>query len=184
MGTALLWVFICGLALYGLVLLFWQFSRLMYARAQASPYLSLLFVVRDQAAIIEGLVREILAIHQTSLPPFDLVVIDAGSSDETPEILKRLSKDNAFIFIAGGPDVQPLEIGLHSCRGEVIGYFDDLSGQVNPRLVNRLARRLLRGKGILAPLEHSAVTLVRRKKKSPANYQAGFLRYEVEHTGE
>ncbi len=183
MGTLLLMVFICGLALYGLALLFWQLARLLCDRAMASPYLSLLFVVRDQAAIIEGLVREILAIYQTSLPPFDLVVVDDGSGDETPEILKRLSKNNAFIFIKGGPDVQPMEIGLHACRGEVISYFN-LTGQVNPRLVNRLARRLLRGEGILAPLEHCAVTLVHKKKGLSSTYHAGFWRCEMEHTGE
>lgn len=162
-GTVLLWVLICGLALYGLILLFWQLARLLCSRAPAGPYLSLLFVVRDQAIIMEGLVREILAIHQTSLPPFDMVIVDDGSSDETLEILKRLNKNNAFTFIESGPNEQPLEIGLHACRGEVISYFN-LTGQINPRLVGRLARRLLQGEGILAPLEHCAVTLVHRKK--------------------
>ena len=163
MGTVLLWALICGLALYGLILFFWQLARWLCARPPASPYLSLLFVVRDQAAIIEGLVRELLAIYQTSLPPFDLVIVDVGSSDETVEILKRLNKNNAFTFIRGGCGEQPLEIGLHACRGEMISYFN-LTGQVNPRLVSRLARRLLKGDGIATPLEHCAVTLVHRKK--------------------
>ena len=167
-------VLIYGLALYGLVLLLWQLARLLSTHVSASPYLSLLFVVRNQADIIEGLVREILALHQTSLPLFDLVVIDDSSCDETPQILKRLNRNNAFTFIAGVPDIQPLEAGLHACRGEVIGHFD-LTWQVNPRLVNCLARRLLKGKGILAPLDYSAVTLVRRKKRSSASFQAGFL---------
>jgi hypothetical protein len=162
-GTELLWVLICGLALYGLMLLFWQLTRMICSHTPANPYLSLLFVVRDQAAIMEGLVREILAIYQTSLPPFDLVIVDEGSSDETPEILRRLNKNNAFTFIESSPDEQSLEIGLHACRGEVISYFN-LTGQVNPRLVGRLARRLLQGEGIMAPLEHCAVTLVHRKK--------------------
>jgi hypothetical protein len=165
MIAALLEVLIRALALYGLILLLWQIVRLLFKRAPASPYLSLLFLVRDQAAIMEGLVREILAIHQTSLPPFDMVIVDIGSSDETPEILKRLNKNNAFVFIESSPDVQPLRAGLQACCGEVIGHFD-LTGQVNPRLVNRLARRLLQGRGILAPLEHCVVTLVHRKKCS------------------
>jgi hypothetical protein len=160
---ALLWVLICGLALYGLILLFWQLARLLCSHIPASPYLSLLFVVRDQANIMEGLVREILAIRQTSLPPFDLVIVDDGSRDETPEILRRLNNNHGFTFIESSPDEQSLDIGLRACRGEVISYFN-LTGQVNPRLVSRLARRLLQGDGILAPLEHCAVTLVHRKK--------------------
>ena len=158
----LVWVLICGLALYGLILIFLQLARLLCSHTP-DPYLSLLFVVRDQASIVEGLVREILAIYQTSLPPFDLVIVDDDSSDETPEILRRLNKKNAFIFIERSADEQSLEIGLHACRGEVISYFN-LTGQVNPRLVGRLAKRLLQGDGILAPLEHCAVTLVHRKK--------------------
>jgi hypothetical protein len=162
-GTELLWVLICGLALYGLILISWQLARLLCNHTPASPYLSLLFVVRDQAAIMEGLVREILAIYQTSLPPFDLVIVDDSSSDETSEILRRLNKNNAFTFIENSLDDQSLELGLHACRGQVISYFN-LTGQVNPRLVGRLARRLLQGDGIMAPLEHCALTLVHRKK--------------------
>lgn len=165
MGAVLLWVFICGLALYGLILLSCQLAGLLCRHAPASPYLSLLFVVRNQAAVIEGLVREILAIYNTSLPHFDLVIVDDGSSDETPQILRRLNKNNAFTFIERKPDEKPLKLGLQACRGGVISYFN-LTGQVNPRLVVRLARRLLRGEVIQAPLDHCAVTLVHRKKEA------------------
>ena len=161
-GTVLL-VLICGLALYGLILLCWQLVRLLCSHADTDPYLSLLFVVRDQAGIMEGLVREVLAMHQTSRSHFDLVIVDDDSSDETPEILKRLNKQNAFTLIEhDNPDEQSLNIGLRACRGEVICYCN-LTGQVNPRLVARLVRRLLQGDEIQTPLEHCAVTLVRRK---------------------
>lgn len=162
MGTVLL-VLICGLALYGSILLCWQLARLLYSHAETSSYLSLLFVVRDQAAIMEGLIREVLAMYQTSRSHFDLVIVDDESSDETPEILKRLNKQNAFTFIEhDNPNEQSLSIGLRACRGEVICYCN-LTGQVNPRLVARLVRRLLKGEEIQTPLEHCAVTLVRRK---------------------
>lgn len=167
MVSILLWVVIFGLALYGLILLTFQLVRLLHGHIAAHPYLSLLFIVRDQAAIMEGLVREILSIYNTSLPNFDLVIVDDASSDETPEILKLLSKHNAFTFLEGGhQEAQPLEMGLRACRGEVICYFN-LTGQVNPRLVGRLARRLLKGEEIQTPLKHCAVTLVRRKNLLP-----------------
>lgn len=166
MGTTLL-VLICGLALYGLILLLLQLGRLLCRRAAVKPYLSLLFVVRDQASVIEGLVREIVTFYHTSRSHFDLVIVDDGSADETPEILKRLNKNSAFTFIeCDRPAEQPLEIGLRACRGEVICYVN-LNGQINPRLVSRLVRRLLNGEEILAPLEHCAVTLVRRKSSDP-----------------
>jgi len=165
-GTVLL-VLVCGLALYGLFLLLWKLALLLCSHRAANPYLSLLFVVRNQAAIIEGLIREILAAYNTSRSHFDLVVVDNSSSDDTPEILRRLDKHNAFTFIeCHSPDGQPLETGLHACRGEMVCYFS-LAGQVNPRLVARLVRRLLKGEEIQAPLEHCAVTLVRRKSASP-----------------
>jgi cellulose synthase/poly-beta-1,6-N-acetylglucosamine synthase-like glycosyltransferase len=158
--------FVYLLALYGLILLTCQIARLFRSRAGASPYASLLFIVRNQAPVIEGLVRNILSFYHTLIPSFELIVVDDASSDETPQILQRLSRVAPFQFIwmeEHCPGGKPLEVGLRACRGEVICYFH-LTGEVHPRLITRLAARLIKGEAIQAPFEHCAVTLVKRGK--------------------
>lgn len=177
MIAALFRILVYGLALYGLFLLTLQLTgccvcqectRRAPVHNDGNCCLSLLFVVRDQAAIIEGLIRETLAIYHTSLPHFDLVIVDHASGDDTPEILRRLSQKHAFTFLeCGRQEPQPLEIGLAACQGETVCYLD-LTGKIDPRLVNRLVRRWLRGEKIGAYMEHCAATLVRMHPASSA----------------
>ncbi len=166
MASGLLWVLVYILALYGLILFACQIARLFRRRADAGPCASLLFIVRNQASIIEGLVRDILSFYRALIPSFELIVVDDASRDETPQILQRLSRGAPFQFIPMRehlPDDKPLEVGLRACRGEVICYFH-LTGEVHPRLITRLVERLLKGEAIKAPFEHCAVTLIRRGK--------------------
>lgn len=162
-------VFLCIvylLALYGLILLTCRVARFFRNRTAEHPCVSLLLIVRNQAAVIEGLVRDIFSFYHTLVPSFELVVVDDASRDETPEILQRLSRVAPFQFILmkeHRPGDRPLEVGLRACRGEVICYFH-LTGQVHPRLITRLVARLLKGEAIQAPFEHCAVTLVKRGK--------------------
>lgn len=152
-----------GFALYGLVLLTCRLACRLRNRSIANPYLSLLFVVRDQAAVIEGLTRDILSYYRTPLSSFELVIVDDHSADETPEILRRLNREKAFTLVSPecSPEEKPLELGLRTCRGELVSYFN-LTGNVSPRLVSRLVGRLLKGEEIRDPLGHCAVTFVRR----------------------
>jgi hypothetical protein len=50
--------------------------------------------LKDQAEEVEGLVRQLCRRHSD----VRLMVVDAGSTDDTPEILKRLSTRYGFLF--------------------------------------------------------------------------------------
>lgn len=57
------------------------------------PAISLIVLVRNQEAVVEGFVRELLRLAAASrCLTFDVTVVDSGSSDATPQILERLGR--------------------------------------------------------------------------------------------
>ncbi|HHW39792.1 MAG TPA: glycosyltransferase [Syntrophomonadaceae bacterium] len=155
---------VTGLALYGLFLLACRITGFMRSRPDAPPALSLLVVVRNQAPVIEGLIRHILALHHRVPAFFELVVVDDRSGDETPGILQRLNRRHHFTLIQMDqfPGEQALETGLRFCRGEVV-YCFDLTGRVRPHLVVRLIGRLLKGEKASPAGESCGITLVTKR---------------------
>lgn len=61
------------------------------------PLVSVLLASYSHARYVEAAVRSVMA--QTGVP-FELIVVDDGSPDESPEILKRLSQELHFEFIS------------------------------------------------------------------------------------
>jgi hypothetical protein len=92
----------------------------------SSPQVSLLFVVRDQAALVEGLIRNVLSFYRSYFYHYEVVVLDFFSIDETPAILDKLNQLNSFILIKADQcaEIPPLAESLRACRGDVICYFD------------------------------------------------------------
>jgi len=109
------------------------------------PDVSLLLIVRDQAPIIEGLVKELLSYCLVSPLSLELVVVDDSSYDETPEILRRLYSMHNFTLILDGVDA--LEAGLTSCQGYTV-YYVRLTGKVPLQTAAALARCLAAGEKI------------------------------------
>ena len=114
------------------------------------PDLSLLLIVHNQAPIIEGAIKELLSYYQSSQRSFELVVYDDASTDETPEILRRLFRKHNFTLLYG-KNFQSynaaLDAGFEVCQGKVVHYFL-LTERVGLRTVTSLARCLLRGEKI------------------------------------
>lgn len=108
-----------------------------------SPGLSLLFLVKNQQDIVEGLIREVFA------DPFfratEVVAIDCGSVDETRLILERLAGDfYNFKFVALSEEPGLLKKVYRLCRGETIFCFD-LTGPINYNLMSRTIHAILHG---------------------------------------
>jgi len=113
------------------------------------PDLSLLLIVHNQAPIIEGVIKELLSFYQTSQRSFELVIYDAASTDETPEILGRLCRRHNFTMLIGrdSGNSDALDQGFAVCRGKMIHYFL-LTERVSLKTVASLARCLSRGERI------------------------------------
>lgn len=82
-----------ALLLLGLVVALWlSQGRRRYAPL---PMLSVLLLVRNQAHLVEGVVRLLVHRLQAQGMPtrVELVVVDHGSTDETPQIVERLARE-------------------------------------------------------------------------------------------
>lgn len=87
------WLFIPAIVILFVALLASRRSR----RRGGQPALSLLIVVRNQAATVEGFMREVCSLaHGPGGLGADVTVVDAGSEDETFEILERLGRRLPF----------------------------------------------------------------------------------------
>lgn len=113
------------------------------------PQVSVVMPVRDGAAFVEAAVRSILV---QTLGDIELVVIDDGSTDRTPEILSSLAaRDARLRLVRTAPRgiVAALNAGLAAARSEIVARMDadDIA----------LPERLDRQVAALAAAPHAAV---------------------------
>ena len=95
------------------------------ARAVPAPVsVSVLMPVYNAAHHVEEAVRSILAQTWTD---FELIIVDDGSTDDSPAILDRLQTEDARITVLRQPNggiVSALNHGLGFCRGVCIARMD------------------------------------------------------------
>ncbi len=112
-------------------------NRLTWTRGRpeggSGPRISILVPARDEALTIEACVRAAAAAAD-ALPGQveEIRVLDDGSTDETPQILKRLQEELPLLRVMGG---RPLPAGwvgkVHAChqlaaeaRGDLLVFID------------------------------------------------------------
>jgi len=110
---------------------------------QFLPKLSLLFLVKNQQDIIEGLIRELYT--ETRVQQADVIVIDIGSFDQTRPILERLTSDYPDLrFLAATEEHGILRKMDNFCRGQTV-YCFDLTGSLSYNLMSKNIRSILDG---------------------------------------
>lgn len=93
--------------------------------AMYRPFISLLLFVKNQEESIENIINQIHSLHGKSCFPFEVIVVDTLSTDQTGDILERLSLRYGFTLIkAEGKAKSPLEEGLFCCHGNLTGILD------------------------------------------------------------
>lgn len=122
-GTALM------IAIYCLVYFISKTAVFAKTNVDQIPKLSLLFLVKNQQDVIEGLIRKAFA--ETYSQNVEIVAIDFGSTDQTKLILQRLA-DNVSIlrFVQLSEGQINSTIALSFCRGKKI-YCFDLTRSIN-----------------------------------------------------
>lgn len=88
-------IILCFFAVYGVIQMFMGMLK-SFRRSQLEKTLfwHTLVCVKDNADILEGLLRS-YAYEETE----NLVIVDAGSNDDSVEIAERYAKENAFVHI-------------------------------------------------------------------------------------
>jgi glycosyltransferase involved in cell wall biosynthesis len=110
-----------------------------------SVAVSLIIPAYNEEACIEGTVREAHSVLKGHGKVFELIVINDGSTDKTPEILDTLSKEMSELRVL---DLRPQSgqsagfgAGFTAARGDVIVLMD-ADGQNDPADIPELVKRL------------------------------------------
>ena len=104
-----------------------------------SPSVSVIMPVFNVAAYVEEAVRSIL---EKTFSAFELILIDDGSSDETPAILDRLAGRDARIRLVHQTNaglVAALNLGLSLARGRYVARMDADDRAYPERLAEQFA---------------------------------------------
>jgi succinoglycan biosynthesis protein ExoA len=94
------------------------------AGAAERPFVSVIVPVRNEEAVIESTLRQLL--HQT-YEPFEVVVADGESTDATPEVVRRLAREYAHLRLVSNPgrwSSAGRNAGLRVSRGEIVLVVD------------------------------------------------------------
>lgn len=106
--------------------------------------------------------------------PFEIIAIDDGSSDSTPEVLKKLHAEDSRLkiisFRRNYGKADALAAGVESALGEFI-FTIDADGQDDPREIEPMLRQLMAGKDFVAGWRRSRKdSSVRRIPSRIANW--------------
>ena len=88
--------------------------------------ISVVMPAHDEAAFIGTAVREV-AEGMRSRGPFEIVVVENGSTDDTAEVAKALAEDipELRVLSLGAPDYgRALRMGFLAAEGEIAAFFD------------------------------------------------------------
>jgi GT2 family glycosyltransferase len=84
------------------------------------PTVAVVIPARDEEATLERCLRSLLS---QSLGPAEIVVVDDGSSDRTPQILRGFAGVTVLQSGGGGPS-RARNLGLLATRAEVVAFTD------------------------------------------------------------
>jgi glycosyltransferase involved in cell wall biosynthesis len=89
----------------------------------ARPFVTVLIDTYNHERFIEEAVTSVL---NQDFPAADreIIIVDDGSTDCTPEILRKFSKDARILRKPNGGQASAFNHGLANCSGEVIAFLD------------------------------------------------------------
>lgn len=110
-------------------------------RREFAPEVSVVVPAYDEAECLAGTLREIFAALDQLGFDFEVIVVDDGSTDETPEVLARMRarepRLRAFRLEPNCGQSAALGVGFQHARGRVVVMMD-ADGQNDPHDIPRL----------------------------------------------
>lgn len=108
-------IFTTILSVLGLLYIF-EYISMMYFK-ESNKDSAVVIIVKNAEDFIEGIIRKFY--QQGCFKPEELWIIDRGSEDQTPEILKKLALKYTDLHVVFLPEM-PFEV----CAQKVIGDLD------------------------------------------------------------
>lgn len=103
--------------------------------------ISVVIPVYNEAATIANLHAEVVTVMRQLGRPFEVIIVDDGSHDETLSVLKTLHPVRIIVFRKNFGQTAALDAGIKSARGEYIVTLDG-DGQNDPAEIPRLVETL------------------------------------------
>jgi hypothetical protein len=94
---------------------------------RAAPELTVVLPAHDEALLLEDAVRDVVAGLRAGARSFEVIVVENGSSDETPAIAARLAEELDEVRLLRLPEAdygRALRAGLLAARGDIVVNFD------------------------------------------------------------
>lgn len=92
-----------------------------------NPYVSIIIPAYNEEGNIEELCRQFVQMGEKSKFSFEVVIIDDGSNDTTPQVLNQMSKAHSFLRTASHGNnrglTQALQTGFSMARGEIFVFY-------------------------------------------------------------
>src|ERR1700746_1002350 len=89
----------------------------------AKPFLSVLIDTYNHERFIEQAVLSVLA-QDVAEGEREIIVVDDGSTDRTPEIVRRFEPRVRLIRKTNGGQASAFNTGIPECRGNIIVFLD------------------------------------------------------------
>ncbi len=87
------------------------------------PFVSVLIDTYNHEKFIEQAITSVL--EQNSSPSdFEILVVDDGSTDGTPELIKKFAPRVTYLPKKNGGQASAFNLGIPQCRGEIIAFLD------------------------------------------------------------
>src|SRR5438094_44537 len=113
-----------------------------------TPYLSLVIPAYNEQENIPELLKRVEGALAPLARPYEVIIVDDGSSDATPQLLKDAMQTRPWLRVLrmakNGGQSAAFEAGFSACRGPIIATIDaDLQNDPEeiPRLVQMLEEK-------------------------------------------
>lgn len=106
----------------------------------AQPFMSVVINTHNHELFIADAIRSVLA--QGGLPrsDFEIIVVDDGSTDRTPEIVRQFEPDVRLFQKENGDQCSAIPYGVARAKGEIVAFLDGDDVWL-PQKLSRVANR-------------------------------------------
>jgi glycosyltransferase involved in cell wall biosynthesis len=101
------------------------------------PLVSVIVPCYNAARFLPG---AIASVRRQQYQPFEILVVDDGSTDATPQMAQQLGADVRYFRKANGGVASARNVGLREARGEIIAFLDADDLWPDGKLALQLAR--------------------------------------------